>query len=1150
MKFLSDVLAKAGLTVDGVVTLNNTATGQTPNANDNSTKLATTAWVRTFVQPYSLPIASASVLGGIKVGNGLSIDAITGVLTASGGGISTFRDKEIFTTTAGQTTFTLQNTYTPGLLDVFVNGVYLNDDNYTASNGSTVVLDDATALNDIVTFFIYSPYYVGETPNARSTCAFTATSGQTTFSCSYAVGSVDVFYNGSKLASSEFTAINGTSIVLATACVVGDYVEIVSWLAGGGISSSRTITINGVTYDLTANRTWSALPVGGTAGQLLAKVDGTDYNAQWIDEAPASSYTSQLKHRVKAGVAINKGQAVYVTSADGTNMIVGKASNASEQTSSKTMGLLESTVSTNGFANVITEGLLTGLNTTGATAAGDPVWLGTDGNLIYGLVNKPYAPAHLVFIGVVTRRNANNGEIFVKVQNGFEMKELHDYVENGVQNNFVISYESSTTLYKPKSIATLLGYTPANAARSLTINGTSYDLTADRTWTLTSSNIAEGTNLYYTDTRVGTYLTANSYNSGTGTTNYLPKFTGSTTIGNSALFDGGGFGGFNNTGVGSRTFVVNAASGRPLAIEAVEFANVHSISIRPNNTGFNVISSNYISGGTFLPLSLSGRENSSDLVLQTSGNVSIGTTTDNGARLQVTGSATFSSSVTTTGGFLQFPNNYGVEGRNAANTAHRTVLKLNTSNQIEIGRDTDISSIILGTASAVNALTIASTGAATFSSTIRSDATNGFSIGSVAGHRRIQYVSANTTFSLLNDSNALANLEAAAATFSSSVTASGLNAIGSTLNNGNALRFYRAGLTEMAYIGWSNENTNNSTWLFKSSNGNPIAFSPDGTNQQVIFNIDGSAFFNYPILGSRSFVFRTVSGRPLTLETIALTGIHSLYLRPNDSGRHLISSNYLSGGVYLPLALSARENDSDLVLATNGNVGIGASSLLERLGVNGNIHVEGVGNSIYFDTDGNGRTIQQYVTNQFQFHIVNARGNSARFILGNASISLGTSSTPQFNINTTNGNIGIGTVSDNGRKLNVNGSGLFSGTLSTAKVEVGAVESVNITTNSTFTLVSSSYLNIRTNILVSVTIRWNNNANAQRQYLLFIGATDTGWGTPNSAIFVIASNDWSSGYVGAATFSIGGSGSLRTLNISVANAATYNVTANASIIDM
>jgi hypothetical protein len=113
---------------------------------------------------------------------------------------------------------------------------------------------------------------------------------------------------------------------------------------------------------------------------------------------------------------------------------------------------------------------------------------------------------------------------------------------------------------------------------------------------------------------------------GIGNTNYLSKFTSNgSTIGNSAFFDGGGFGGFNSTGIGSRTFVINAASGRPLALEVVEFANVHSISIRPNNSGFNAISSNYISGGTFLPLSISGRENNADLVLQTNGNVGIGT---------------------------------------------------------------------------------------------------------------------------------------------------------------------------------------------------------------------------------------------------------------------------------------------------------------------------------------------------------------------------------------------------------------------------------------------------------------------------------------------------------------------------------------------
>jgi hypothetical protein len=149
------------------------------------------------------------------------------------------------------------------------------------------------------------------------------------------------------------------------------------------------------------------------------------------------------------------------------------------------------------------------------------------------------------------------------------------------------------------------------------------------------------------------------------------------------------------------------------------------------------------------------------------------------------------------------------------------------------------------------------------------------------------------------------------------------------------------------------------------------------------------------------------------------------------------------------------------------------------------------------------------------------------------------------------GNLLIGTTTDNGRKLNVNGSGLFAGTLSTQKIEMGSIGGgVNITTNSTFTLISSDNFAFRSNMIVSVSIYWNNNANAQRQYLLFCGGTDTGWGTPNSGLSVVSSNDWSSGYVGAATFAIGGSGQSRTLTIAVANAATYNVTAYASILVM
>ena len=186
----------------------------------------------------------------------------------------------------------------------------------------------------------------------------------------------------------------------------------------GLVPDTRNLTINGTTYDLSADRSWT---IAATA--------------------------STLQHAVKAGEAMTKGQAVYVSSAAGTNMIVSKASNVTEATSSKTMGLIIETLALNGQGTVITEGLLAGLNTSSATA-GDPVWLGTNGNLIYGLVNKPAAPAHLVFIGIVTRANVSNGEIFVRVQNGFELQELHNVSITSVAGGNQLEYDSSTSLWK------------------------------------------------------------------------------------------------------------------------------------------------------------------------------------------------------------------------------------------------------------------------------------------------------------------------------------------------------------------------------------------------------------------------------------------------------------------------------------------------------------------------------------------------------------------------------------------------------------------------------------------------------------------------------------------------------------------------------
>jgi hypothetical protein len=129
------------------------------------------------------------------------------------------------------------------------------------------------------------------------------------------------------------------------------------------------------------------------------------------------------------------------------------------------------------------------------------------------LTNKPYAPAHLVFIGIVTRINANNGEIFVKVQNGFELREIHDVdlITTTPINGHILGYDG--TLWVNKTIAGWLGFTPVPTSRTLTINGVTYDLSANRSWTISGGGGGTTVNArteyeYTTDGSTATYTAA------------------------------------------------------------------------------------------------------------------------------------------------------------------------------------------------------------------------------------------------------------------------------------------------------------------------------------------------------------------------------------------------------------------------------------------------------------------------------------------------------------------------------------------------------------------------------------------------------------------------------------------------------------------
>ena len=83
-------------------------------------------------------------------------------------------------------------------------------------------VSSVTLLNDIVTVNI---------PNTvRTTNTYTATLNQTTFSATYNLGFVDVYLNGSKLSSDQYTATTGTNIVLETGASLGDIVDIIGYM--------------------------------------------------------------------------------------------------------------------------------------------------------------------------------------------------------------------------------------------------------------------------------------------------------------------------------------------------------------------------------------------------------------------------------------------------------------------------------------------------------------------------------------------------------------------------------------------------------------------------------------------------------------------------------------------------------------------------------------------------------------------------------------------------------------------------------------------------------------------------------------------------------------------------------------------------------
>jgi len=228
-------------------------------------------------------------------------------------------------------------------------------------------------------------------------------------------------------------------------------------------------TYDGKVYTKKDDGTASIVEVGGSGGiTTITSADGSvtvtgSGATRDLSVAVAGSTTNVVALvRNNTGATLAKGTVVYINGSLGQNSTVAKAIATSDSTSAQTLGLMTANLANNATGYVTVIGVLTGMDTSAFTD-GQQLYLSptTAGAFT---ATKPYAPNHLVYVAVVEHAHPSQGKLFVKVQNGYEMDELHDVSAQNPANNDGLFYNTTSGLWEKKSIATALGYTPANRA--------------------------------------------------------------------------------------------------------------------------------------------------------------------------------------------------------------------------------------------------------------------------------------------------------------------------------------------------------------------------------------------------------------------------------------------------------------------------------------------------------------------------------------------------------------------------------------------------------------------------------------------------------------------------------------------------------------
>lgn len=238
--------------------------------------------------------------------------------------------------------------------------------------------------------------------------------------------------------------------------------------------------------DTTDDPTGSSKQV--TREEILTNVSYVDFNTTattsnaegriyWNDDIKSleigtenSEVQLQIGHEMvvrvnnQTGSILTKGTIVYINGAQGQRPTVTKADFSADTSSASVIGMVAADINDNSNGYVVTSGFVEGLNTI-AYSAGTPLYLYTGGTYSD---NKPQAPDHDVRIGKVIVSNATTGSIYVSIQNGYELDELHDVRITSATTDDVLVRSSYNGIPVWVNTKTLTGLTTVSAT---TISG-------------------------------------------------------------------------------------------------------------------------------------------------------------------------------------------------------------------------------------------------------------------------------------------------------------------------------------------------------------------------------------------------------------------------------------------------------------------------------------------------------------------------------------------------------------------------------------------------------------------------------------------------------------------------------------------------------